>query len=276
MSRKVDFYPLGTPPEPVGIDDEYPVSETLLREPNLFIPGKKPLGPVKLNWNHPLAKDFTEGVLFYPLTGWNDYRGLNGDIYPATYSTDQTPAVSSKTDYIQLNGILSDGTGQHFALPSKLEPGTDSWTWLFEIRIRDYHNLVGIVGNGCTDNVDAGIVLRTTNEPSLQLVVGNGTSRVIARYDDSFLENEWLTIACIIDRAGDLSLLLSTGFQHSVDISSHSGSYTNGSKPQNIGKIDGTFVGNFDMRYLYHLKRALSIAEAREWMTDPHQFLIPA
>ena len=35
----------------------YPVEIALLREPNLWVPGKKPVGSVKIDWSHPLAKD---------------------------------------------------------------------------------------------------------------------------------------------------------------------------------------------------------------------------
>ena len=31
------------------------VDETYLREPNLWVPGKKPIGPVKIDWEHPLT-----------------------------------------------------------------------------------------------------------------------------------------------------------------------------------------------------------------------------
>jgi hypothetical protein len=33
------------------------IEETLLREPNLWVPGKKPVGNVKIDWSHPLARD---------------------------------------------------------------------------------------------------------------------------------------------------------------------------------------------------------------------------
>jgi len=41
-----------------------PQSE-LLREPNLLIPGKKPVGSVKIDWSHPLAKGWS--AFFCPL-----------------------------------------------------------------------------------------------------------------------------------------------------------------------------------------------------------------
>ena len=39
------------------------INSELLREPNLLIPGKKPIGPVKIDWEHPL----TSGLVFCDL-----------------------------------------------------------------------------------------------------------------------------------------------------------------------------------------------------------------
>ena len=36
----------------------------LLREPNLLIPGKKPIGPVKIDWGHPLAPNCVAAYTF--------------------------------------------------------------------------------------------------------------------------------------------------------------------------------------------------------------------
>jgi len=32
-----------------------PIEDALLREPNLWVPGKKPVGPVKIDWEHPIT-----------------------------------------------------------------------------------------------------------------------------------------------------------------------------------------------------------------------------
>ncbi len=37
-----------------------------LLEPNLRIPGKKPVGQVKIDWSHPLARGLRAAILYYP------------------------------------------------------------------------------------------------------------------------------------------------------------------------------------------------------------------
>jgi len=39
----------------------FPIDNALLREPNLWVPGKKPVGNVKIDWGHPLA----DGIEMY-------------------------------------------------------------------------------------------------------------------------------------------------------------------------------------------------------------------
>ena len=57
------------------------VDEVMLREPNLLIPGKKPVGPVKIDWSHPLTNKLKHAFILSHLTG---YRDLVSGILPTT------------------------------------------------------------------------------------------------------------------------------------------------------------------------------------------------
>ena len=74
----------------------YPVEETLLREPNLWVPRKKPVGRVKIDWTHPL----TRGLAFYMLHSKVNgrYRDLTGRIpVPFTpFDSTEPPLVIGK------------------------------------------------------------------------------------------------------------------------------------------------------------------------------------
>ena len=58
--RKFDFLYVDSP---VTSDTNFVVDDMMLREPNLWIPGKKPIGPVKIDFSHYLS----DGLMAYTL-----------------------------------------------------------------------------------------------------------------------------------------------------------------------------------------------------------------
>jgi len=56
---------------------------TQLVEPNLLIPGKKPVGPVRIDENHPYVDGFEDGYIF----GWNPAVSLRGHVVDIVEST---------------------------------------------------------------------------------------------------------------------------------------------------------------------------------------------
>ena len=50
-----------TPPAAL---DQFYAEEILLREPNLWTPGKKPIGPVTIDWSHPLTNGLQSFLVF--------------------------------------------------------------------------------------------------------------------------------------------------------------------------------------------------------------------
>ncbi|RMH12113.1 MAG: hypothetical protein D6698_15575, partial [Gammaproteobacteria bacterium] len=65
----------------------------LLREPNLLVPGRKPVGPVRIDWEHPLA----EGLVFYYLRG--------ADIVNNEHPQFKNGAVDDPTNGVVLDGV---------------------------------------------------------------------------------------------------------------------------------------------------------------------------
>ena len=83
------------------------VDEVMLREPNLLVPGKKPIGPVKINWGHPLS----DGLMaFTLLESLNPYiYGLevlastqSGVLTTVTQDGYGIETTASQNDYISL------------------------------------------------------------------------------------------------------------------------------------------------------------------------------
>ena len=56
----------------------YPVEEALLREPNLWVPGKKPVGPVKIDSASSMARDISAYFVTLPINGAVDI--VNGNM----------------------------------------------------------------------------------------------------------------------------------------------------------------------------------------------------
>lgn len=56
----------------------YPVEESLLREPNLWVPGKKPVGPVKIDSTSSMARDISAYFVPLPINGAVDI--VNGNM----------------------------------------------------------------------------------------------------------------------------------------------------------------------------------------------------
>lgn len=108
------------------------IEETLLREPNLWVPGKKPIGPVKIDWEHPLGK--LVQIAFIPGGGiardamrpplnveyttttpiinsrYADLRDDGGFVYDDSFDvvTEFTILVRASRESTNLDGLVSD------------------------------------------------------------------------------------------------------------------------------------------------------------------------
>lgn len=84
----VDFFNIPTPAEETS---KYPIEWALVREPNLWIPGKKPIGPVEIDWGHPL----TEGLkAYFILTERQPIDLVTGNMGTLDNNAKYAPAVN--------------------------------------------------------------------------------------------------------------------------------------------------------------------------------------
>ena len=125
---------VGSPPT----NECYVVDRTLLREPNLWVPGKQPVGSVKVDWSDPL----TDGLAVYGDCAIGDYvsgtrpvyyeggTGTGGFVTDATHGRvlySNSPAFSA-----------SYGAGVYFELPERFYSmlhGTYDFTVLVWVNI---------------------------------------------------------------------------------------------------------------------------------------------
>lgn len=65
-------------------EEKYFVPDVLLREPQLLVPNKKPIGRMAIDWSHPLAKGLTHFVLFTQANYNQPYDLVTGAYLPKT------------------------------------------------------------------------------------------------------------------------------------------------------------------------------------------------
>ena len=113
------------------------VEETLLREPNLWIPGKKPVGNVKIDWSHPFTKD----LIFATINGLDLVHSVPGGIRlpngwfrgagVSPYSANEDTAVNTvlaEIEYTSNNGDWAGvDNGYYVSNTDNLQVGFGLW-----------------------------------------------------------------------------------------------------------------------------------------------------
>lgn len=134
------------------------VDDALLREPNLWIPGKKPVGEVKVDWNNPWSKRLIAAYTFRI----NDRRDLvNGDLItkdtaefvPKGFDvgTNDFPSIITPPRMSQSNGwiafgFIGNGTPDTYGRYLRSSSGG------FEVRLNNSQTKSSVVINGSTVN----------------------------------------------------------------------------------------------------------------------------
>ncbi len=249
--------------------------DSRLEAPELFYPGRKPVGNVKIDWSNPLARGVKQCLLFdansskpVDLAGYRDYSYVNGHIIESTaYGLGYTNSTS--TSYVKADddlGILSQGSSSPFTMFAK---------FLFN-------------GN-------------KTNHQSLMNVRASGTATITIRINsDSAGTPNVLNAYCVLAGAtrwslGALTLYPNDGFPTCFSVS-HEGSnnplvvkdgasYSGSNLSTNTTPISDAWAtvgeGTADIfRSYYYISilydRALSAEEHKSLHSNPYQFLIPA
>jgi hypothetical protein len=238
-------------------------SSELIREPNLLIPGKKPVGAVKIDWSNALAKDL---LSFYLM---ND-SGLNlKDIANGNDGTLQSTVSRDKPQELLF-------AGGRVALPSPITfINSDKLTIFSHVKVTTpFSSDRTIVG----DWYDFSLLWADVGGPDgyAGLVKDADGINVVAGTDNAALIlDTWQWVCMTYD--GDEVVIYVDG----VSVSSASGgngllahTWVPSIGSYSVGSYNKSFAGSMKDIRLY--KRALTPAEMFELYIDPYQFLIPA
>ena len=233
------------------------VDEVMLREPNLLIPGKKPVGPVKIDWNHELApKDLC--VLF-----------------------------RNKPEELVQGVVLNDGTLTNL-LTSEVNSGEQTYrfnapsslAWFNLPKNIDYYNagdLWSITWRGTTVSGNDGIFIGTPSNGIDYIWMGANLLRINSGINyqititSSWASMQWHTV-----------VFTSDGYRLYSD-GSFIQAYTGNNAPADleikcIGSSYTTAAYSFDgsLSAVYIHDFGLTDNQVTNLHHDPYQFLIPA
>jgi hypothetical protein len=221
--------------------------------PELFEPGRKPVGPVEIDWDHPLAR----GLLFADIGGGDLATSAQPELLLGAarergdYAFDGTDSKVDYGDLAQVDGLakmtamssLINADGNNAGVFSKRsDTGNGSWqVWDFSGKVfaRIY---IGGVANSATGTSTRPVGAAYT----AGLWYDGATLRAI--YNNGFEGS--LSVSGTIDNTSD-SVQLGWSFSDAYSLS---------------GSIQWAFVWN----------RALSSSEVALVHKNPYQFLIPA
>jgi len=265
----------------------YPIEAALLREPNLWVPDKKPVGPVKVDWDNPITAGLVVCVLPRSSDRYLTYTNYADPGNPATVGgtapTIDPIGVGNGGEYVLchpqggINGVDSlyckqkeavantdDMTGIEIKRLLTTSPGNTSGIWRgvggdsFRIASTSTTNLrVSYIDNVPTQyNADLTInTLTSTNK--IHFWGGRKKGNAVHAYalDDS-----------VFKKSTGIIFLGTSTFRDDGAVNQIS------------------FVGDTNTAWTLHgwiyasfvWKRALSDSEIESVFRDPYQFLIPA
>jgi hypothetical protein len=235
------------------------VDRSMLREPNLLIPGKKPIGPVKIDWSNPLSI----GLIEYYLC--NSYRSLFG--------RNLTPATSSNYEVRAINGdqyIWQSNSQATATLDSFISASSPITILIKFINIQSFGN----DNRHFINSSSSSIICRSTNSSAYEFLVNSLTNDRIS-HSFAFTAGESFVGGGSWGGTGTyLRVITSTesdGTKITQNGSASTGTYSSATHTINVngGSMDG-------LVWISCWNRQLSEVEVNEFIADPYQFLIPA
>ena len=255
--------------------------ESLLREPNLWVPGKKPIGRVKIDRAHPKAGGIHDCMIFQ--------NNIIDDLNDAVSAWTRTELENSVTDRGQ--AVLCVGGTDVGRLNCQktvqfgdaVEAGNFTLFYICKPQ--------GFGGGGTgrlheewtnTSNRGARLYLRSTHD-GLRFAPHSST------FDSNDINlstnfNKWWVFACVRFGTGTNECSFFAGLLGSDIAEEGTFTYTNtikntGSDRQRmfnrLSPYDRSFDGDVLVAYTY-ANRALNHSEINNLANDPYQFLIPA
>ena len=260
------------------------VDEVMLREPNLLIPGKKPVGPVKIDWDHPIA----QGLVVFSL--FNE-RKRSGSLLNLADETN--PGVISGTA-----AAVNPYQESLFGVRLKFHPsgltGIDELFYEKDNVIANTDDLT-MISKGIVDSISgdqASFGWRGLGGDSFRLLQSGSTTFTATYIDSSPVagHNASITTATVSQgstvtacgrKKGNLlrvfHRLEEGNINTSSDTTGGSGNMRDDGNGNHITPSNSSnSKGNNAIYYFSAWNRGLSDAEVRSFMIDPYQILIPA
>jgi len=238
-----------------------PQSE-LIREPNLLVPGKKPIGPVKIDWSHPLAKGLVAAYL------WDSRRGYRNIIPHGK------PSVAGGNQSFDGDSGILDGSGEYIRV-NPFEMGiTDTYTGTLVYQRKGSYGggFPRIFQRGDSDTAQ---IFRNNSDTSMHFMSAAYTVPNVWDYQRHVVSGGVYMIST--DTVNERRLVVDgTEVIHIADDNLDYPVY-NVVRWMMIGnRPDGArYNGGGNKAFFLH-NRFLSSVEQKEITNDPYQFLEPA
>ena len=246
----------------------HPVEESLMREPNLWVPGKKPIGPVKIDWSHSLSANLINFWLFtpnnrsYDLTMQYPTTSPLPDIGIVQAEPAASFTASTTDDEFDVSGVIDTSSG---------------FTVLMRMNIPDFAsgNYYIFHGYGTDSATDKLSFLGYSNDFIFwdygQSVTGSGRANV--SYLDYY--GKWTDVGLVSSgSANTRQAIFLNGAQVTQQFGSDapSGDVNNltiGSLPAGEEGVDGS------ISYIMFFNKMFTADNIIEIQRDPYQFLVP-
>jgi hypothetical protein len=260
------------------------VEKSQLREPNLLIPGKKPIGPVKIDWSNPIAQGLVVFSIFNERKWTGSLLNLADGTNPGVISG-TAAAVNPYTESffgVRLKFHPSGNTGidELFYEKDNVIANTDDVTMISK----------GVVESNSGDQASFG--WRGLGGDSFRLIQSDNSTFTAAYIDSSPVaqHSASITTATVSDGStvttcGRKKGNLLRAFHRLEDGKINTSSDTTGGSGNMRDDGNGNHItpsnavntkGNNAFYYFAAWNRALSDAEVTSVMLDPYQFLVPA
>jgi|SRR5210317_740600 len=246
---EIDFFSSSPP----ATTTKYPIEWALVQEPNLWTPGKKPTGPVEIDWSHPLTNGLVscrilnqahrgQDLVFnddYTITGNPFDNRAPNDFYidygvdKLIYGTNPASLIGTEYTFITSIGRFSASPGNRFVIGSNNSINYDYGFY----------------------SIDSGLSFFHASGNSINCVTG-----LSSPYD---YEN------AAVSYDGTNIYAYPSGLSEAA--SSLTSTYNFG-----IGNPWYTTTNEYKVKHLYIYDRYMDAEEIRSLFLDPYQILKPA
>ena len=243
------------------------VDEVALREPNLLMPGKKPVGPVKIDYSHPIGRS-VEGY-WLPMPGKRN-KYYEGNVNIVAIPESGSPSlVGSSNGLYYTNGVVGETAGQWVVPTPGVTGNGHSLFWC------------GMFTNGTSSQNQYMINHRHVAGNRLYIYYFSGNNAV------TFYHGGGTQYLCGTNvEINKYQSAAMTAVKTSVSNQIGWTRYWNGKEDGVLTSNDLAYMDKIKLSFnlfvdggtyvVFHFNKELSAAETASLHADPYQFLIPA